>query len=139
MRKRLAIAIGLMAVFSCVIGCSSQSSIPLCPSTKDSIHVKYEVKFDSIFVDRWHTIKESGDTIFVHDSIFVEKWREHHTSDTIMMRDSIPYPVEVVKEVRKRNGYDVFTARGFWAYTAIVVLLIIIAIVRWYIKSRLRR
>lgn len=137
MRKRLVIAIGLVAVFSCVIGCTSQSSIPLNPSTRDSIRVKYEVKYDSIFVDRWHTIKESGDTIFVHDSIFVEKWREHHTSDTIMMRDSIPYPVEV--PVRKRNGYDVFTARGFWAYTAIVVLLIIITIVRWYIKSRLRR
>lgn len=133
------IAIGLVIVFSCVIGCSSQSSIPLHPSTRDSIHVKYEVKFDSIFVDRWHTIKESGDTIFVHDSIYLEKIKYRDKLDSILVCDSIPYPVEIVKEVRKRNGYDVFTARGFWAYTAIVVLMIIIAIVRWYIKSRLRR
>lgn len=130
MLKRLLIFIVL-----CFFGCKTLP--PPIPNTQhDSTRVHYDVLYDSIWVDRWHVVKEQGDTIWIHDSIFIEKWREKHTSDTICVRDSVPYPVEVTKEVRVRNGYDKFTARGFWIYTAIILAALIFLVVRWYMKRR---
>lgn len=113
----------LAAMFFIVFGCSPKVQPPLL-SVTDSTRVHVETKYDSIWVDRWHVVKEKGDTIWLHDSIYIEKWREKHTRDTICVRDSVPYEVQVVKEVRKRNGYDKFTARGFWVLLALLVLYI---------------
>lgn len=107
-----------VAAFLVCFGCSPKVQPSLRIAT-DSTHAHYETKYDSIWVDRWHTIKEKGDTIWIHDSIFIEKWREKHTSDTICVRDSIPY--EVSKYIRQRNGYDRFTARGFWIMIALAI------------------
>lgn len=115
-----AIAAAAIMVF---FGCSPKVQPPLLSGT-DSTRVHVETKYDSIWVDRWHVVKEKGDTIWLHDSIYIEKWREKHTRDTICVRDSVPYEVRVVQEVRKRNGYDKFTARGFWLLLGILVLYI---------------
>lgn len=111
-----------VAMFLIVFGCSPKTLPPLQSKT-DSTRVRVEIKYDSIWMDRWHVIKEKGDTIWIHDSIFIEKWREKHTRDTICLRDSIPYKVEVIKEVRKRNGYDRLTARGFWILLAAFAII----------------
>lgn len=114
-----------VAAFLVCFGCSPKVQPYLQPNT-DSTRVHYETKYDSVWVDRWHTIKEKGDTIWVHDSIFIEKWREKHTCDTICVRDSVPY--EVPKYIRQRNGYDRFTARGFWIMIAIAIGYIVLRI-----------
>jgi hypothetical protein len=108
----------MVAAFLVCFGCSPKVLPSLQPNT-DSTRVHYETLYDSIWVDRWHVIKEKGDTIFIHDSIFIEKWREKHTRDTIRVRDSIPY--EVTKYIRQRNNYDRFTATGFWIMIALAI------------------
>jgi hypothetical protein len=107
-----------VAAFLVCFGCSPKVQPSLRPTT-DSTRVHYETQYDSIWVDRWHVIKEKGDTIFIHDSIFIEKWREKHTRDTLFVCDSIPY--EVPKYIRQRNNYDRFTAKGFWIMIALAI------------------
>lgn len=107
-----------VAAFLVCFGCSPKVQPSLRPTT-DSTRTHYEKQYDSIWVDRWHVVKEKGDTIFVRDSIFIEKWREKHTRDTICVRDSVPY--EVPKYIRQRNDYDRFTATGFWIMIAIAI------------------
>lgn len=107
-----------VAAFLVCFGCSPKVQPSLRPTT-DSTRVHYETQYDSIWVDRWHVIKEKGDTIWIHDSIFIEKWREKNTHDTICVRDSIPY--EVPKYIRQRNNYDRFTATGFWIMIALAI------------------
>lgn len=107
-----------VAAFLVCFGCSPKVQPPLQQAI-DSTRVHYEVKYDSVWVDRWHTIKDKGDTIWIHDSIFIEKWREKHTRDTLCVSDSVPY--EVPKYIRQRNGYDRFTARGFWIMVALAI------------------
>lgn len=124
-----AIAAAAIMVF---FGCSPKVQPPLLSGT-DSTRVHVETKYDSIWVDRWHVVKEKGDTIWLHDSIYIEKWREKHTRDTICVRDSVPYEVRVVQEVRKRNGYDKFTARGFWV---LLVLLVLYIALRVYVRFK---
>jgi hypothetical protein len=114
-----------VAAFLVCFGCSPKVQPSLRPTT-DSTRIHYQTKYDSIFIDRWHTIKEQGDTIFVRDSIFIEKWKEKHTRDTICVRDSVPY--EVPKYIRQRNGYDRFTARGFWIMVALAIIYLALRI-----------
>lgn len=106
-------------------GCSPKVQ-PFLRTTTDSTRIHYQTKYDSIFIDRWHTIKEQGDTIFVRDSIFIEKWKEKNTRDTILVRDSVPY--EVPKYIRQRNNYDRFTATGFWIMIALAISYLVLRI-----------
>lgn len=88
-----------------------------------------KLRVDSVYVSRW--IKQNGDTIILHDTIF--KYRVLHDTETVKeyVHDSIPYKVEVTKEVRKRNGYDRFTSCGFW----ILALLLCARIAWWAFKT----
>ena len=88
-----------------------------------------KLRVDSVYVSRW--IKQNGDTIILHDTIF--KYRVLHDTETVTeyVHDSIPYQVEVTKEVRKRNGYDRFTSCGFW----ILALLLCARIAWWAFKT----
>ena len=88
-----------------------------------------KLRVDSVYVSRW--IKQKGDTIILHDTIF--KYRVLHDTETVKeyVHDSIPYQVEVTKEVRKRNGYDRFTSWGFW----ILALLLCARISLWAFKT----
>ena len=77
---------------------------------------------DSILQMRYVYIK--ADT--VHDVQIVEriKWRDKVQVQRVETHDSIPYPVEVIKHVRVRNGYDYFTAWGFWISLALIAVSI---------------
>ena len=88
-----------------------------------------KLRVDSVYVSRW--IKQRGDTIILHDTIF--KYRVLHDTETVKeyVHDSIPYQVEVTKEVRKRNWYDRFTSWGFW----ILALLLCARIAWWAFKT----
>lgn len=88
-----------------------------------------KLRVDSVYVSRW--IKQKGDTIILHDTIF--KYRVLHDTETLTehVHDSIPYQVEVTKEVHKRNGYDRFTSWGFW----ILVLLLLVRVAWWVFKT----
>lgn len=70
----------------------------------DSVYI-HNVKTDSVYVKDSIYIDRSGDTIFKE----VWRWRvkEQFIHDTTLVckTDSIPYPVEVVKTVKKTNGF----------------------------------
>ena len=88
-----------------------------------------KLRVDSVYVSRW--IKQKGDTIILHDTIF--KYRVLHDTETAKeyVNDSIPYQVEVTKEVRKRNWYDRLTSWGLW----ILALLLCARIAWWAFKT----
>lgn len=133
---RIILAAILVALFLSVLsGCKSSQPI-ITPTTHESSVERTELRVDTFWRDRWHTEKVKGDTLFIHDSVYLEKIKYRDRVDSIFVRDSIPYPVEITKEVRVRNGYDRFTARGFWIYTAIILAALIFIVVRWYIKRR---
>lgn len=82
---------------------------------------------DSVMRDRFVYIQ--GDT--VHDIQVMERIKYRDRVQVIEVHDSIPYPVTVEVPVRVRNGYDYFTAWGFWISFAILALWI-----AWRIYTR---
>lgn len=115
-----------IAFFISLVSCKTQSVV--LPQKQDSIRTTETIKYDSIYIDKWHTIKEKGDTIVFRDSIYITKFKYLTKHDTTIIRDSIPYKVEVIKEVRRRNGYDKFVSWGFWILFAIVAVVITLGI-----------
>lgn len=130
MRKFLILSI-LFAFLSC-----STQQVFAPPETQEKTVYKEIERVDTVFQNVYKYIHEKGDTVFVRDSVLVYRYKYITKCDTFVQVDSIPYPVEVTKEVRVRNGYDRFTARGFWIYTAIILAGLIFFVVRWYIKRR---
>lgn len=119
---RIFFAAILVALFLSVLsGCKSSQPI-ITPTTHESSVERTEMSVDTFWRDRWHTEKIKGDTIYVHDSIYLERVRYKYRDSIYVRTDSVPYPVEV--PVRVRNGYDKFTARGFWVFVGLLVLFI---------------
>lgn len=132
MRKLL-----ILAIFFAFLGCSTQQ-VFAPPETQEKTIYKEIERVDTVFQNVYKYIHEKGDTIFVRDSVLVYRYKYVTKCDTFVQVDSVPYPVEVQKEVRVRNGYDRFTARGFWIYTAMVLATLIFFVVKWYIKRRFK-
>ena len=128
MRKLL-----ILAIFFAFLGCSSQRVFTPTETQEKTIYKEIE-RVDTVFQNVYKYIHEKGDTVFVRDSVLVYRYKYVTKCDTFVQVDSIPYPVEITKEVRVRNGYDRFTARGFWIYTAIILAGLIFLVVKWYIK-----
>lgn len=125
----------ILAIFFAFLGCSTTQTLAP-PETQEKTVYKEIERVDTVFQNVYKYIHEKGDTVFVRDSVILYRYKYLTKCDTFLQVDSIPYPVEVTKEVRVRNGYDKFTARGFWIYTAIILAGLIFLVVRWYIKRR---
>lgn len=121
------VKIALIAIIILIILLvSSCAPAKVVTEYRDRYITKTELRIDSVWRDRWHTEYTRNDTVYIHDSVWVDRLHTNVRTDTLTIRDSIPYPVEVVKEVRVRNAYDKFTARGFWVLLAIILLAITI-------------
>lgn len=122
----------LFILLIALMSCSRVQYVPMIEYKIDSVYVE-KIKYDSIEIK----VKEYGrqDTIF-RDSIVV---RYKYRVDTIHThsRDSIPYPVEVVKEVeRSLNWYERTMIRIGWGCIGMIVAYVLYRLVRWYIKIK---
>jgi len=92
---------------------------------------EYKERVDSTY--QAHYIFVLGDTVRQVDTIYKYrlKYVDKVQTQYVAVHDSIPYPVEVVKEVRKRNQYDRFTSWGFW----ILILLLLVRVAWWAFKT----
>jgi len=111
-------------------GCASTRGVVPAVERKDSIVIRTETRVDSVWRDRWHVIERKGDTVFVRDSVFIDRWRAVHQSDTVCLRDSVPVVTEVPVIVRRRNGYDRFVSWGFWILFALIALTVAVKVMR---------
>lgn len=120
------IAALLVALFVTILpGCKT-----LPPVVTESVHTSdkkdIEQRADTFWRDRWHTEYRNGDTVIIHDSIYiyVPRWRDREV--TVTVTDSVPYPVKVPVEVpADRTGWDKFCTKWFiGSALALLVLLL---------------
>lgn len=114
---------GLILFFA--TGCKTKTV--LVPVKETKIEYRDRLKVDSIYNRDTVQIYGSNDTIFKD----VIKWRERFKIDTVSVVkvDSIPYPVEVVKEINKLTKWQ------RWRLNALnIIVLVIVAYVVIKIK-----
>lgn len=85
-----------------------------------------ELRVDTFWRDRWHTEYRNGDTVIIHDSIYiyVPRWRDREV--IVTKTDSVPYPVEVPVEVpADRTGWDKFCTKWFIGSALLLLVLLL--------------
>ena len=113
-------------------GCKTQPCLPIPSSgTHDHDSVRTEYVHDSISVDRWHTILQKGDTVYVRDSIYFYKWRNKHDSIYINNTDTIYEQVVVEK---KGNMFLRNSGIALWVLIGLLVVAAIIGIILKFAK-----
>ena len=90
----------IVALLICALfgSCTTTKYVPMPEYHTDTVHISHNTR-DSIYVHDSTYIKEKGDTMLIER--WHTQWRDRIVRDTIYQskRDSIPYPVEVIKEV----------------------------------------
>lgn len=100
----VACAISLLLLLPLLSGCKTIKYIPVeTVSYRDSVRLveRKDSVFvhDSVYVHQW----AAGDTQWVEKVTVHTRYRDRWRADTVIVhrRDSVPYPVEVTKEVVK--------------------------------------
>ena len=77
--------------------------------------------YDSI--DRWHTrhIFTAGDTVHLLDTFYTDRWHVRLRDSVRLVRDSVPYPVEVEVVRTDRTGWLVAAALAVLCLIAAVL------------------
>lgn len=126
MKKAVFFFVGMALAFMALLFCMSSCKTIKPPLIEYRDRVKHDTitKVDSVYVSRF--IREKGDTVFVTDTLFKFKYLDKVQLEYV--HDSVPYEVQVLKEVRKRNGYDKFVSWGFW-----ILLVLLLGRFAWWI------
>lgn len=110
----IALVLGIVLSLVLMVVCTSCRQIKTVVEYRDREVIKTELQRDSVYMHDSVYVAQKGDTVFV------DRWRTEYAYkyiarvDSFTRVDSIPYPVEVVREVRVRNGYDKFCSWFLW-------------------------
>lgn len=126
-----------VCLFVVLLGCSCRTALPIAlpeQHSRDSTSLTRVASRDSVYIDRWHTLVQRGDTVWRTDSVYIVRWRDlqRHDTLTLVQRDSISYPVEVPVEVEKPipRFYIVCTI-ALWV---IVLLTLSAVVIKWKVE-----
>ena len=122
--KRIFLLIPLLAILSLFTGCKTKTV--LVPVEKVKIEYRDRLRIDSIYNRDTVNIYERGDTVYLQTI----KWRERFKIDTVSVVrvDSIPYPVEVVREINKLTKWQRLRLNALNIIAIIIVCYVIIKI-----------
>lgn len=116
------LTLGLIIFFA--TGCKTRTI--LVPVKETKIEYRNKLRVDSIYNRDTVQIYGKNDTIFKN----VIKWRERFKLDTVSVVrvDSIPYPVEVVREVNVLTKWQRLRLNALNIIAIIIVVYVIIKI-----------
>lgn len=117
----------IFAVFL-LYGCKTRQVV--VTEYRDRWHTDTITRTDSVWQSR--LVYVEGDTVRDIQVKEVIRYRDRVVMD--IQHDSVPYIVEVTKEVRRRSNYDRFCSFSLWF---IIVCLVIVVAVRFYLKRRI--
>jgi hypothetical protein len=114
----------LLVVLSLLAGCKTETV--LVPVDRVKIEYKDRLRVDSVYNRDTVNIYERGDTVYLQTI----KWRERFKFDTVSVVrvDSIPYPVEVVREVNVLTKWQRLRLNALNIIVLVIVAYVVIKI-----------
>ncbi len=103
------------AVALCLLltGCKTvKETVEVPVYIHDTMQTVKEVH-DSTYIDRWHTIYQKDDTVYMHDSIYVTHWKIK--TDTIYSSTEIPIPITNTETVEVEKPLSWWQKTFMWA------------------------
>ena len=116
----------VVALCLMLAGCNAvKQTVEVPVYVHDTMQTVKEVH-DSTYIDRWHTIYQKDDTVYMHDSIYVTHWKIK--TDTIYSSTEIPIPITNTETV------EVEKPLSWWQKTFVWIgVLCLIGIVLWLV------
>ena len=116
----------LMVILLSISGCKPKQI--LVPITETKIEFRERFRVDSVYNRDTLMLFSQNDTVYLQSI----KWRERFRIDTISVVkvDSIPYAVEVVKEVNKLTKWQQIRLSALNILIVIIVIYVLIKI-KW--------
>ena len=114
----------LLLILIAFAGCKSKTV--LVPVDRVKIEYRDRLRVDSVYNRDTVNIYTKNDTVYLQSV----KWRERFRLDTVSVVrvDSIPYPVEVVKEVNKLTKWQRWRLNALNIIALVVVAYVVIKI-----------
>ena len=114
----------LLAILSLFAGCKAKTV--LVPVEKVKIEYRDRLRIDSVYNRDTVNIYERGDTVYLQTI----KWRERFKLDTVIVVrvDSIPYPVEVIREVNRLTKWQRWRLNALNIIVLVIVVYVVIKI-----------
>lgn len=135
---RFKIILITLAIFLAMLACVSCGSQNVVASnaherTQDSVRIEY--KHDSIYIDRYHHIYTQGDTVYIYDSIWRDRWHTINKHDSIYINntDTI-YQTSTVEVEKKGSAFLRNSGIALWVLIGIFILTVIIGIILRFVK-----
>ena len=114
-----------------LFGCKTvKQTVEVPVYVHDTTYVAKEVH-DSTYIDKWHTIYINGDTVRLHDSVVVFRYRVKTDTSYIYVEQPVTTTVTETVEVKKPLYW---WQKTFIAIGIVSLLLVIGAIVVKFIK-----
>lgn len=104
-REYWSLIVGVTILVVMLSSCKGTKVIPVVHDTTYVSKIEYKDRLihDSVYTDKYHTIFQKGDTIFIHDSVWNGQWKVAHDSvyvhDTLYKSKDKPVMVENEKKV----------------------------------------
>ena len=123
---RLVWTVILLATLIIFLATGCKTKTVLVPVDRVKIEYKERLRVDSVYNRDTLHLFTRGDTVYLQSI----KWRERFRVDTVSVVkvDSIPYKVEVVKEVNKLTKWQKFRLNALNILVLIMVVYIVIRI-----------
>ena len=105
-------------------GCKTKTV--LVPVDRVKIEYRDRLRVDSVYNSDTTYIRKNNDTVLVD----IIRWRNRYIlkTDSIIRTDSIPYPVEVVREVNKLTKWQRWRLNALNIIALVVVAYVVIKI-----------
>ena len=125
----------LLLVMAIISGCKTQQPLIITPANTHTVtnpHNSTTSKQDTVYIDQVRTIRETGDTLYIHDSIFIKEWHKWYVHDTINNSsvDTIQTPPQIIeKELSKQQVFLQRSGIALWCILAALILAVVIGII----------
>lgn len=111
-RKSLERFCSVVALCLMLTGCKAVKQTVEVPVYVHDTAYTVKVQHDSTFVDRWHTVYQKDDTVYMHDSIYVTHWKIK--TDTIYSSTEIPIPITTTETVEVKKPLSWWKKTLMW-------------------------
>ena len=133
-RKSLGRFCSVVALCLMLAGCNAvKQTVEVPVYIHDTTQIVREVH-DSTYIDRWHTVYQKGDTIFVTDEVtkIVTKIKID-TAYKYIEKPVIISKTETVEVEKPLTWWQKTKQKGFWFLSAVVFIYIIWKTKKWWL------
>ncbi len=122
----------IIAVICMLTSCSTTREVPV-EIIKKETEYKDRIVYDSIYTLDSVFVVSKGDTIYSTKYKYIYKYKSLIDTAYIERIDSVPYTVEVAKEVNRLTKWQRWQISGFWGFIGILGVIIFFRMKRLFI------